>query len=647
MIKVGDAVWNVGPADSDYTTDEHIRQMVAAEEAHSAWRRSHPIRALTDFDHHAIDPHETARICSDRGVLKAAEVESARVEGLRRKRAKVVQGARRALARREYARRSLLGFMDYLWWMPHDFEVGYHTRVICERLTRAVDDYLEGISTCLVIEVPFRHGKSDAVSIALPAWFLGRCAELQPDAILTGYGAELVEGFSGKCKSVISDERYGGSVDVPGSGVFPGMSVENALKSSVGKWSMTGSAGVVTAVGLGGSITGKGGSLIVLDDYCKKREEAESETYRRKVWASFTDDVMTRRAPASIVVVCATPWHIDGPTGRIQREMKANPDFPEFEFLTFPARSKTYPSGYLFPERFDEKWYLEQYATLGRYSSAGLLDCDPQAHEGHVFDTSRVKIQDDEGFPDTRYVRFWDLASTKKERAKDDPDFTVGALVGITRDGLVPHLWIKDVVAGQWEAPQRDRRIIGAADRDGGKVGIGVESVAGYKDTYENLKTILRGQRRVKKVNVSGDKMVRAADMEPIFEAGNVHLTKGSWNEDFLNQFARFPNGVHDDMVDAVSGAFHMLKKIFAMITRILFKIYHILEKNSFKLAESILKKLNSEFIIVSFPIKTISNKKMNFPYYPGFERLLKRLNFKYKKLLLKNELFFIINRNI
>lgn len=78
-----------------------------------------------------------------------------------------------------------------------------------------------------------------------------------------------------------------------------------------------------------------------------------------------------------------------------------------------------------------------------------------------------------------------------------------------------------------------------------------------------------------------------------------------------------------------------------------LFKTFHSLEKNSFKIAEKILKNLNSKFIIVSFPIKTISDKKMNFPYYPGFERLLKRLNFRYKKLLLKNELFFIINRNI
>lgn len=76
-----------------------------------------------------------------------------------------------------------------------------------------------------------------------------------------------------------------------------------------------------------------------------------------------------------------------------------------------------------------------------------------------------------------------------------------------------------------------------------------------------------------------------------------------------------------------------------------IFKTFHSLEKNSFKLAESILKKINSKYIMVSFPIKTISNKKMNFPFYPGFERLLKRLNLKYKKLLLKNELFFVIKK--
>ena len=89
---------------------------------------------------------------------------------------------------------------------------------------------------------------------------------------------------------------------------------------------------------------------------------------------------------------------------------------------------------------------------------------------------------------------------------------------------------------------------------------------------------------------------------------------------------------------------FHSLEKSFRKAG---YLVKTGLEKSSFKLTESILKKLNSKFIIISFPIKTISNKKMNFPYYPGFERLLSRLNFKYKKLLLKNELFFIINRNI
>ena len=62
----------------------------------------------------------------------------------------------------------------------------------------------------------------------------------------------------------------------------------------------------------------------------------------------------------------------------------------------------------------------------------------------------------------------------------------------------------------------------------------------------------------MEKVTVSRDKVVRASEMEPVFEAGNVHLLKGSWNKLFMEQFSRFPMGRHDDLVDAVGGGWRM-----------------------------------------------------------------------------------------
>ena len=465
----------------------------------------------------------------------------------------VLAGIDLRLARLELARRRFLRFMRHVWWMPGPLLEGVHTNAIAERLDQAVEDFLDGRSTFLVIKCPFRHGKSDMISRAFPAYFLGRCAHLEPDVIMSGYGASLVESFSRKAKAIIRSAPY--------RELFPGVEL-SGTKNTAAKWALEGSAGEVTAAGLGGAITGSGGHLLTLDDYCKKREEAESETYRRRVWESFKDDLMTRRAPVSITIVCATPWHVDDLIGRIDKEQRGNPEFPRFDVVSFPAQGERYPTGYLFPERFSPEWYKTQRATLGAYSAAGLLDCNPTARGGNMFPVDRVVIHDNPAdFPDTRYTRFWDLASTAKERVKDDPDRTAGALVGVTSDGLVDDVWLKDLVVMQEEAPRRDARILATTARDGQAVRLCVESVAGYKDTYTTLKNVLRGKRTVHKVNVSSDKVVRAAPLEPVFEAGRFHILRADWNAMFLEEFGNFPSGKHDDIVDAVAGAYASLKR--------------------------------------------------------------------------------------
>lgn len=440
--------------------------------------------------------------------------------------------------------------------MSHPFIVGYHTRHICSRLTQAVVDYQRGVSSFIVVRVPFRHGKTDIVSRALPAFFLGQCAHMNPEVIMTGYGAQLVESFSRRTKAIIRSNSY--------RTLFPEVEISHT-KDAASQWGLAGSTSEVTAVGLGGSITGRGGDLIVIDDYCKKREEAESEAYRRRVWDAFTDDVMTRRAPTCIVVVCATPWHVGDLIGLIEKEMKDNADFPRFEFLTFPARSERYPSGHLFPQRFSLEWYSQQFATLGPYASAGLLQCDPIISEGTLFKVDNIRYVDSlDSFPDSashRYVRAWDLASTEKERAKDDPDSTVGSLVCLTKEGIVPTLWIADMKVCQSEAPKRNEMIRNTAILDGLRVRQVVEAVGGYKDAFHELKRMLTGISTVERAKVSGDKVVRNSVMEPLFAAGNVVMLKSDWNARAVDELAKFPFGTHDDTVDSLGhGTTYLLK---------------------------------------------------------------------------------------
>ena len=464
------------------------------------------------------------------------------------------QDAAIELLQRRKARSHLLDFLKFCWWMPHKLLIGRHTVEIANRLTQAVNDLEEGKSTFLLVAVPFRHGKSDLVSRALPAWFLGRVKHLEPDVIMSGYGATLVQGFSKRVKSIMESPRYQRVFH----GVRPGRGTNSASE-----WSVANSAGVVVAAGLGGALTGKGGMLIVVDDYCKSRAEARSETYRNKIWDAFQNDLMTRRAPASIVIVCATPWHVDDLRGRIFKAMGNDPDFPQFEELRFPA--KTEDGSFLFAERFDDGWYRSQYATLGKLA-AGLLDCNPVLEGGNRFDVERVVVHKTlDEWPSGRETRGWDLASSAKERDKDDPDWTVGVrgMVKVERvQGEGPgakryHVWIRDIQAIRAEAGPRNALIRATAIKDGPGVKQAVEAFGGYKDAFTTLRDELRGISIVVKSQLPGDKSAKLADLEPCFDAGTVHILDGPHVAMWKKHFGEFPDGEHDDAADATAVMYH------------------------------------------------------------------------------------------
>ena len=106
------------------------------------------------------------------------------------------------------ARRSFLSFVQYIWWQEWEFVIGKHTKHICYEIDDAIEAYEAGTSTYLDIEVGFRHGKSDLVSRALPAYFLGLFAQNNPDIIITGYDNDLIESFSQDVKDIIASRAY-------------------------------------------------------------------------------------------------------------------------------------------------------------------------------------------------------------------------------------------------------------------------------------------------------------------------------------------------------------------------------------------------------------------------------------------------------
>lgn len=165
--------------------------------------------------------------------------------------------------------------------------------------------------------------------------------------------------------------------------------------------------------------------------------------------------------------------------------------------------------------------------------------------------------------PIRRAVRYWDLAATetpkgKVAREQNDPDWTAGLLLSTDDAG---RFFVEDVNHFRESPAGNEERIAAQAESDGRALPIRMEQEGGASG-----KSLISSYRRrilpgfdLRGRRPSGDKETRAQPVAASAEQGEVILVKGAWIEAFLDELADFPEGLHDDQVDALSGAFEFL----------------------------------------------------------------------------------------
>jgi len=205
----------------------------------------------------------------------------------------------------------------------------------------------------------------------------------------------------------------------------------------------------------------------------------------------------------------------------------------------------------------DRGEYVKSLSELDPVTRQQLLDGDWTARAaGNLFRREWFEVVD--SYPaGLGLVRYWDLASTEATRGRD-PDWTAGALMGRSQEG---QYYLLDMRRMRGQPLAVEGLVRQMAMTDGREVGIYMEQEPGSSGvntidhyTREVLSGwAFRGERS------TGSKLSRANPVSSQAEAGNIKLLRGAWIGEFLDEVEAFPNGSHDDQVDAMSGAFEQV----------------------------------------------------------------------------------------
>ena len=422
------------------------------------------------------------------------------------------------------ARKSLLAYAIGL--IPA-YECPPHLELLAAKLEAVA----RGEIKRLMVFMPPRHGKSNLASEIFPAWYLGRHPHHQ--VMFTTYGQDLADGFGRKVRNAVSDPRHARS--------FPESILADDSKSAQ-RFNTT-DGGVYYAVGAGGAVTGRGADLLLIDDPLKNREEADSRLMRDKLWDWYASTAYTRLMPGGAVVLIQTRWHEDDLAGRL-----LNGD-EHWEVVNLPAiaepgdmlgRQEGRP---LWPERYGLDDLSRIRSTIGEREFIALYQQRPSPLEGALFRRDWI-ARGKAPRSGTRVAMGVDLALSTKTSA----DYT--AIVIMARDEF-GKLYVLDAVRERVDFPGALRLIRLMADKWSPKA-IAIEQVAYQAVVVQEL--LRQTTLPIKGVTPDKDKVTRAQPLALRYEQGLVfHDGLPSWFEDEL---LAFPQGLHDDSVDALVYAY-------------------------------------------------------------------------------------------
>lgn len=418
--------------------------------------------------------------------------------------------------------------------MMPGFEVAPHHKLIIDHIERL----LRGKSRKTAIICPPRHGKSTLCSIITPAYYLGKSPA--GNVICASYGADLSESFGRRVRNIISSPMYASIF--PNARLSPDSSAMHRFNTTRG--------GEANFVGRGGALTGKGASLLILDDLIKDQEEARSDIVCRSVIDWLQHVAFTRLSRDARVIAIATRWSERDPMGWLLQQQG-------WDVLHLPAISEggndplSRPVGApLWESTFPLPALQSIRSAVGPAVWQALYQGNPRAAQGSIFRREWFRHYREMPASFTKIIQSWDTAF--KTGASND--FSVCTTWAATENAF----FLLSMWRGKVEFPELKRQVVLQAEAWRPHAII-VEDKASGQSLIQELRDATTFP--LMPVKVDSDKISRTSAVTAFFEAGKVFFPEtAAWLTDLEDELAGFPGALHDDIVDSVTQALNHLR---------------------------------------------------------------------------------------
>jgi predicted phage terminase large subunit-like protein len=441
---------------------------------------------------------------------------------------------------REEAQEDFIKFAHAMW---PGFIDGRHHKIMAKKF----EEIASGKCKRLIVNMPPRHTKSEFASFLLPAWFLGKYPGKK--IIQTSNTAELAVGFGRKVRNLVGSEQY--------ARIFPNVSLRSDSKAA-GRWS-TNSDGEYFAIGVGGTVTGKGADLLIIDDPHSEQEAAiassNPEVYD-KVFEWYSSGPRQRLQPGGAIVVIMTRWSKRDLVGKILKS-SIEREGEEWDVIEFPA---ILPSGNsLWPEFWPikELLALKQELPVSKWNAQYMQS--PTSEEGAMVKREWWRIWDKETPPKCDFViQSWDTAFTKNERS-DYSACTTWGVFYLNENPDDPNIILLDAHKERLEFPELKAKALEMYKEWEPDAFVVEAKAAGSPLIFELRRmgipvsefTPTRGN----------DKIARMNSVTDLFSSGKVWAPSRRWADEVMEEMAAFPNSEHDDLVDSSTQALIRFRK--------------------------------------------------------------------------------------